>query len=56
MVNPAVQLASKIPDKNLQIWAVSLLAGELSMHAQPIHCGWVLVWAVIDVRVCNPFF
>ena len=28
MVNPAVQLASKIPDKNLQVWAVSLLAGN----------------------------
>lgn len=27
MVSPAVQLASKIPDKNLQVWAVTLLAG-----------------------------
>ncbi len=28
MVNPAVQLASKIPDKKLQVWAATLLAGE----------------------------
>lgn len=28
MVNPAMQLASKIPDKKLQVWAATLLAGE----------------------------
>jgi len=27
MVNPAMQLASKIPDKKLQVWAATLLAG-----------------------------
>ena len=28
MVSPAMQLASKIPDKKLQVWAATLLAGE----------------------------
>lgn len=28
MVSPAVQLSKKIPDKKLQVWAASLLAGE----------------------------
>ena len=28
MVSPAMQLASKIPDKKLQVWAASLLAGN----------------------------
>ena len=28
MVSPAMQLASKIPDKKLQTWSASLLAGE----------------------------
>ena len=28
MVNPAIQLSAKIPDKKLQVWATSLLAGE----------------------------
>ena len=27
MVDPAVKLSKKIPDKKLQVWAASLLAG-----------------------------
>ena len=37
MVSPAVQLASKIPDKQLQVWAATLLAGR---------GGWC------DVEIC----
>ena len=29
MVSPARELSSKIPDKKLQVWAATLLAGEL---------------------------
>ena len=34
MVNPAVQLSSKIPDKKLQIWAATLLGGMAGLS----HC------------------
>ena len=36
MVSPAVQLASKIPDRNLQVWAVTLLAGKERVNRE----GW----------------
>ena len=39
MVNPAMQLASKIPDKKLQVWAASLLAGMAS-PASCVGCYW----------------
>ena len=39
MVSPAVQLASKIPDKSLQVWAVSLLAGTDIMELRHWSLG-----------------
>lgn len=31
MVNPAMQLATKIPDIHIQLWASAVLKGELSV-------------------------
>ena len=31
MVSPAMQLAQKIPERKLQAWAASLLAGRVSL-------------------------
>ncbi len=31
MASPAIQLSTRIPDKRLQVWAASLLAGTDSM-------------------------
>lgn len=32
MVTPAMQLASKIPDVHIQLWASSILKGALTIH------------------------
>ena len=32
MVTPAMQLASKIPDLHLQLWAAAILEGKSSFH------------------------
>ncbi len=34
MASPAIQLSTRIPDKRLQVWAASLLAGSIIIDAQ----------------------
>ena len=48
MAAPAMQLATKIPDKRLQVWAASLLAGELRVEwvTGRVECYTVWIWVV----------
>ena len=51
MVSPAMQLAQKIPDKKLQVWAASLLAGwsvypSLCAHTLHTLASYTSVWDV----------
>ena len=39
MVTPAMQLASKIPDVHIQLWASSILKGNDDFLCGFYHCG-----------------
>ena len=38
MVTPAMQLAGKIPDVHVQLWASSLLKGKSKLNSPPLMC------------------
>ena len=38
MVTPAMQLAGKIPDVHVQLWASSLLKGNRKLDILPLMC------------------
>jgi len=42
MVTPAMQLASKIPDVHVQLWASAILKGETSSHHDTTSSNEVL--------------
>ena len=50
MVKPAMQLAAKIPDVHVQLWASALLKGN---HPVVVFCGltlfMIIVWITIDI-------
>ena len=52
MASPAMQLSSKIPDKHLQAWAASLLAGAYTyMYMYNVH----VCMSIVLVHVCIPY-
>ena len=44
MVTPAMQLASKIPDIHIQLWASAILKGILLLFVILIHDFETLIW------------
>ena len=55
MVNPAMQLSLKIPDKKLQVWAATLLAGEFRREGGPGRGGLTKSSPCMGVKVVTKF-
>lgn len=51
MASPAIQLSTRIPDKRLQVWAASLLAGTCStMYTQ--LCIYMYM-CICKINICT---
>jgi len=56
MVTPAMQLASKIPDIHIQLWASSILKGISIIFVLILVCGFIFLSDLIYFFLFYPCF